>query len=86
MKAKHAQMHANHEDMRTVLFNELRKDQLTADDIKQVFESRRPAFEEMLTVISEGIADFHAVLTPEQREKLVADLEAHKGGCWRKHW
>ena len=87
MKAKHAEVHAMRQEIRNDFFNELRSDQVSAEDIRQLFESHRPAFEEMLTVISEGIADFHAVLTPEQREKLVAELEAHKDRCrWRRHW
>lgn len=87
VKARHADLHAAYPDFRTEFFDELRKDQLTAEEIRQLFKSRRPAFEEMMTAISEGIADFHAVLTPEQREKLVAEMEAHKGHCrFRRHW
>lgn len=87
LKTRHAELHATCPELRNAFFDELRKDQLSAEEIRQLFESRRPAFEEMLTVISEGIADFHAVLTPEQREKLVAELEAHKNHCrFRRHW
>lgn len=87
VKAKHADLHAAYPDLRSALFDELRKDQLTAEEVRQLFESRRPALEEMLTVISEGIADFHAVLSPEQREKLVAEMESHNERCrFRRHW
>lgn len=87
VKAEHADLHAAYPDFRSAFFDELRKDQLTAGEIRELFESRRPAFEEMMTVILEGIADFHAVLTPEQREKLVAEMEAHKDRCrFRRHW
>jgi protein CpxP len=86
VKAKHAQMHTMPQDLRNDFFNELRKDQLSAEQVRQLFEHRRPAFEQMLTVISEAIADFHAVLTPEQREKFIAELKAHHKRCpWRKH-
>lgn len=85
VKAKHAEMHTMPQDLRSDFFNELRKDQLSAEEIRQLFEYRRPAFEQMLTVISEAIADFHAVLTPEQREKLIVELEAHQKHCpWRR--
>ncbi len=85
MADKHAALHAMRSDFRQDFLDELRKEQLRPEELKQLVESRRPAFEEMLDLAARNLAAFHAMLTPEQREKLVAGLEAHRERCpWTK--
>jgi len=85
MAEKRAAMRGMHADFRKAFVDEMRKEQLRPEDLKQLVDARRPAFEEMLDVAAENLAAFHAMLTPEQREKLIAKLESHHGRCpWQQ--
>ena len=87
MKNKRDEIRGMHQEMRAAFLDELRKDQVSPGQIKQLIESRRPVFDEMITMLSQGISDFHGILTPEQREKLIAEIESHEGHCrFGRHW
>ncbi|MBI5895220.1 MAG: Spy/CpxP family protein refolding chaperone [Desulfobacterales bacterium] len=81
MADKHATMRGMRTDVKKALLDELRKDQVRPEDLKQLVEAKRPAFEELLYLAATNLAAFHALLTPEQREKLIARLESHQGRC-----
>jgi Spy/CpxP family protein refolding chaperone len=84
MADRHAALRGTHAGFKQDFLDELRKDKVQPEDLKQLIEVRRPAFEEMLDLAAKNLAAFHAMLTPEQREKLIADLQTHHGRCpWR---
>lgn len=76
MAERHAEMHAGAQAFRAELIALLAQDQVSSTDITNLLESRRPAVQDMMAMLAEKIADFHAILTPEQRARLVAKLEA----------
>lgn len=80
MADKHATMRGMHTDFKKAFLDELRKEQVRPEDLKQLIEAKRPHFEEMLDLAAENLAAFHALLTPQQRERLVSELESHHHG------
>lgn len=85
MADKHATMRGTHTDFKKAFIDELRKEQVRPEDLKQLIEAKRPHFDEILDLAAENLAAFHAMLTPQQREKLIAALESHHGRCpWRQ--
>jgi protein CpxP len=82
MAERHAEMRSGAHAFKAELIALMGQDQVSAADITNLLETRRPAMEDMMTLLAEKIADFHAILTPEQRAKLVAKMEApHERRC-----
>jgi hypothetical protein len=77
MAEKHEKIRLLRADLKKGLLDELRKEQVRPDALKALLDAKRPAFEEMIDLAAENLAAFHAMLTLEQREKLVAELESH---------
>ena len=70
----------DHEAMLAEIRTQLLSDKLDQAKINQLFVSRQAKHDEMRQFLIAKVAEFHAVLTPEQRTKLVNKLEA-----WHKH-
>lgn len=86
--SRHDAIRSGHQDFRADMINTLARDQVSAEDIKNQFEAHKPAMESMVDALTENLADFHNMLTPDQRTKLAASLASHAGGCrfGRHHW
>ena len=86
LKALVAEIQAKHEELRTgkaeqveQFTNEIRKDTLDLDRINQLIDEKHEAMAEMRPFMIEKLTEFHAMLTPEQRNKLADKMEAfHK--------
>lgn len=81
LKAKHDELKSRRPELRAQFIEAFVQDRLQADDITRIIDSRRPDFDDMLGMIADKIAEFHTMLTPEQRAKFVAELESHQGRC-----
>lgn len=81
LKAKGDEIRAQRPEMKTRFIDALRQDHLEADDLLRLIDSKRPEFEELLAMAAEKIAEFHNMLTPEQRAKLISELEYHSKRC-----
>ena len=68
------------QDMLTLV----RQDQIGQDDINRVIATHKEQMEEMVAYAGDRIIEFHALLTPEQREKLATEIESHQSGHWRR--
>ncbi|MFH1982919.1 MAG: periplasmic heavy metal sensor [Pseudomonadota bacterium] len=73
--ARRKQMHANHEALREIVMGELRKEHIDRSVIDGLVAEKRRQMDEMIDYLEDGVLAFHEMLTPEQREKLVAELE-----------
>jgi len=63
--------------------SEFRKDEISKENLDQVIAQNRVRMDELIGVLADGIVEFHRMLSPQQRDKLVAELEKHKKkGCW----
>ena len=81
LKTKRDQMRAQRPEMKAKFIDALRRDHLEGDDLLSLIDAKRPEFEELLTMAADRIAEFHNMLTPEQRAKLISELESHSGRC-----
>ncbi len=57
----------------------LSQETVTPEELKALFDTRKPAIEGFMQLASTYIAEFHSILTPEQREILVDEIESHQG-------
>ena len=85
------EMHADKSATRQALVEQLRQEQVDPDAIKAIFEPKRAKIDEMLTLLTTRLAEFHRTLTPQQREMLIEEIEKHQHS-WRfsrnykHHW
>ena len=77
--AEHQQMKDTHQSFKTGFVDTLKKENVTADDLKTLFDTKKPVIDDMMQLAAEHIAEFHSILTPEQREILIAEIESHEG-------
>lgn len=57
----------------------LAKDNVSPEELKALFDTKKPAIEGMMRLASEYLAEFHSILTPGQRATLIAEIESHQG-------
>jgi Spy/CpxP family protein refolding chaperone len=80
--AEHDQLEGRHETFKTDVVETLKKEAVTTEELKELFETKKPVIDDLMQMAAEHIAEFHAVLTPEQRATLIAEIESHeKGRC-----
>ena len=81
LKTKHDEIRSRRPEFKAQFIDALRQDHLEAAEISRLIDSRRPEFEDLLAMAAEQIAEFHNMLTPEQRAKLITELESHAERC-----
>ena len=57
----------------------LGQEKVSPEELKAMFDTKKPVIEEMMKLASIHIAEFHSILTPEQRATLIAEIEANQG-------
>ena len=62
----------------------VRQEQIGQDDINRLVETYRQRMDKMVAYAGDRVIEFHALLTPAQREKLAIEIENHKHGHWRQ--
>ena len=78
------EMRAIRASIRDTLMTELRKSEMNKEDLIRVFSENRAKFEDMISLFADRLVEFHQMLQPEQRAKLVAELEKHQKR-WEKY-
>jgi Spy/CpxP family protein refolding chaperone len=82
LKVYHESIHPDKEEAKSELLNVLSKDRVTAEELIQIFDRHKTVLEGKVDLMAAKLADFHAILTPEQRTALIDHMEAHgNGGC-----
>ncbi len=79
---------AKRDDFRTLregfyetMLNEVRSDKFDANKVNQLFTANEAKFKELRGFMISELAKFHAVLTPEQREKIAKKMEERHKEC-----
>ena len=62
----------------------VRQTQIEQKDIERLVDAHRQHMEKVVAFLSDRVIEFHALLTPEQREKLAEEIEKHEPGHWRR--
>ena len=85
IKAKHESVHDKKKSKIETVLDQVRQDSLDREKLSAVFDGKQQCVEDMQPFLMDKFSEFHAVLTPEQRNKLADKLEEfhtkHQGGC-----
>jgi uncharacterized membrane protein len=73
--AKAKEMHAQKEAMHAEFMAELRKEDISQENLKGLIAQKRAQMDEMIDLALARLVEFHKTLSTEQREKLVAKIE-----------
>ncbi|MDH5719182.1 MAG: Spy/CpxP family protein refolding chaperone [Spirochaetia bacterium] len=68
----------NKEDFKTKLLQLIKKDKITANELDSVFSERQKQHAEHRMFMMKKLAEFHSILTAEQKEKLLKHVEEYK--------
>ena len=79
--AKINEMHAGRDEFKSRMFQVLNQDQVTAEELEALFAEKKPYYEQMVQLAARNIAEFHGMLTPEQRTRLIEEMKNLKRGC-----
>lgn len=77
LKSKHQEMRALKEATKEEMFGELRKETIDRESLDSFYSDAKSRFDEMYDLFSTRFVEFHQTLTPEQKEKLVAEMKKH---------
>lgn len=83
---KRKEMKVLHAAAKEEMLDELRKDSIDREVLDAHYSDAKNRFDEMYDLFSTRFVEFHQTLTPEQKEKLVAEVEKHHGRrCGFRH-
>ena len=71
VKAKHSEKKKMHDELKA----QLSSDTIDTVRVKALVTEHRAGMDDVIDLIVDRVAEFHATLSPEQREKLVSKLE-----------
>lgn len=78
---KQADFRALHAGLKELLIGEIRSGSIDTAKLNQGLEAREAQMKALRAFLVADFAEFHAILTPAQREKLAAKLEAMDRHC-----
>ena len=73
--AKIETRHSEKKNMHDELKRQLSSDSMDTVRVKTLIAEHRAGMDDVIDLVVDRIAEFHATLSPEQREKLVSKLE-----------
>jgi hypothetical protein len=73
--AKAKEVHDQKEAMHAEFMAELRKEDISQENLKGLIAQKRAQMDEMIDLALARLVEFHKTLSTEQREKLVAKIE-----------
>ncbi len=85
VRGKHQEMRSLHAAAKKEVIGELRNQEIDREKIDLMYSNTKGRFDEMYDLLVSRFLEFHKTLTPEQREKLVAEMEKHHGRYRRFH-
>ena len=79
--AKHKSFKGDKEQIWDELHTQLRSDKIDQEKVNSIFTEKEAQFSEMRAFAVTKFAEFHAVLTPEQKNTLVEKLDKMHDRC-----
>ena len=73
--AKTKEMHAQKEAMHAAFMAELRKEEISPENLKDLIDQKRAQMDEIINLAMDRLIEFHKTLSAEQREKLATKIE-----------
>jgi Spy/CpxP family protein refolding chaperone len=78
LAAKHIALLDSREKMHPLIKQQLTADRIDTTVVKEAIGEHRRQLDQIIDLAVDRFAEFHASLTPEQRQKLIAKLEKMK--------
>ena len=77
VRSKHQEMRPLHAEAKKEMIGELRNPEIDRKKLDLMYSNTKRRFDEMYDLLVSRFLEFHKTLTPEQKEKLVAEMEKH---------
>jgi protein CpxP len=81
IKAKHQGLKGGHAGMFQSILDQVKSDEVNKETLNKMFDEKKVHIEEMRSFMIEKFTEFHGMLTPEQRKKLVDIMVEHHHSC-----
>ena len=78
LEAEIVALHEDEGDSRQAAIEMIRSEAVNATDLQALYGSKREMVDLMAEKVIPYLVEFHALLTPEQRETLAAKIEDHQ--------
>jgi Spy/CpxP family protein refolding chaperone len=85
--ARHDDLRASHDRSRQQMLAMVRSDTIDRAELDRLVAERKSDVEALVPFFLDKAVALHALLTPEQREKLAVEIENHhsrRHGCWQR--
>lgn len=82
---KHGEMEKVRDDFHRDGISLMKSKEITDEELGRMIEKYRERADEVVSFLLTEYAEFHAVLTPVQREMVVAEIEKHGDSKGRHH-
>ncbi len=73
--AKKAEFKVNHQEIKNAVLSQVKSDSIDQAALNGLFGDKELEFKEMRAFLVDKFAEFHSILTPEQRLKLAEKME-----------
>jgi len=83
LQARMAEIRKDREKGKTEVIALISREKIEAREIDDFLVRKMERIEPVRRLLAENLAEFHAMLTPEQREKLVTQIQNHEPGRCR---
>ena len=83
--AKHGEFEGIHEGIHETVLSQVKSNTFDKNAVNLMFDDKEKKLRELKNFFVDKAAEFHAILTPAQREKLAKEMEKFKGHHKRKH-
>ncbi len=78
LEADLTELHDAEPDPHQMMADMIRSERLDGVALEQLYTTKRETVDQMAEKVIPALVDFHAILTPEQRETLAARIEDHE--------
>ena len=75
LRSKSVKIKERHRELREEMYEQMLQDSVNAEDVAALLDVRWSEVQSKLPLLAQGFADFHKILTQEQRVKIAQKLE-----------
>ena len=75
LRSKSVEIKERHRELREEMYEQMLEDSVNAEDVAALLDVRWSEVQSKLPLLAQGFADFHKILTQEQRVKITQKLE-----------
>ena len=75
LRSKSVEIKERHRELREEMYEQMLEDSVDAEDVAALLDVRWSEVQSKLPLLAQGFADFHKILTQEQRVKIAQKLE-----------